>query len=121
MTDTCISCGHKANIHAAKSWACAECGKIQRVPLTAIQRECERILANVADLPVGQTITLADRAYDGFGGMKVKRHSADTLVFQRTGYIGRSRWADGLAQAYEEIEQYVTTGTLKEPSENSWF
>ena len=114
MTDTCVKCGHRANIFAASNWACAECGLIQRVPLTAVQRETERILANVADLPVGKTITLEDTAHDGFGGVVVKRHSRNTLVFQRQFSRERSRWADGLAQAYEEIETYVATGKLHE-------
>ena len=115
MKDTCVQCGHQANVLAASSWACSECGLIQRIPLTAIQRETERILANMADLPVGKSLTLEDIAHDGFGGMTVKRHSEKTFVFQRTGFIGRSRWADGLAQCYEELETYVLTGLLREP------
>jgi len=77
--------------------------------------EAQRILSNVADLPVGGTITLPDIANDGWGGMVVKRHSAKTLVFQREFMKGRSRWADGLAQALEDIEVYVATGKLHEP------
>ena len=93
----------------------------QRIHKTAAQRECERILANVADLPVGKTLTLADIAHDGLGGMVVKRHSRDTLVFQRVGSKERSRWADGLSQAYEEIEAYVLTGHLKNPDKVRGF
>lgn len=114
MTDTCGRCGHRANIKAAKQWACSECGLIQRVPLTVVEREVERILANVADLPIGKTILLEDTAHDGFGGVVVKRHSRETLVFQRQFSQERSRWADGLSQAYEEIEAYVQTGRLQE-------
>jgi hypothetical protein len=114
MTDNCVKCGHQATIHASANWACSECGLVQRVPLTAVQRETERILANVADLPIGKTITLADIAHDGLGGMVIKRHSRSTVVFQRQFSRERSRWADELAEAYDEIMVYVMTGKLHE-------
>lgn len=88
---------------------------MERKVMTKAELEVERILQNVADLPVGKTLTLADIAHDGFGGMVVKRHSRNTLVFQREHAHERSRWADGIAQAYEEIETYVNTGKLHEP------
>lgn len=81
--------------------------------------EVQRILANIADLPVGASLTLADIAHDGFGGMIVKRtrsgNATPTYVFQREFAHERSRWADGLAQAIEEVETYVNTGKLQEP------
>lgn len=88
---------------------------------TETQRECERILANVADLPIGKSLTLPDIAHDGWGGMVVKRYSRDTLVFQREGSSERSRWADGLSRSYEEIEHYVSTGKLPPAAKQQWF
>lgn len=84
--------------------------------MTPEQHEVQRILSNVADLPIGKCLTLAMRyTGDGLGGMIVKRSRRNTWVFQREFYIGRSRWADGLAQCLEEIEHYVKTGRLQEP------
>lgn len=77
--------------------------------------EVSRILANMADLPIGKQLLLADLAHDGFGGMVVKRHAKKTYVFQREFSRHRSRWADGLPDAMEEIRQYVRTGKLSEP------
>jgi hypothetical protein len=79
------------------------------------QLAVEHLLTRLSELPVGQSVVLADRAEDGFGGLLVKRHSPHTLVFQRTGYQGRSRWADGPDQAREELGSYVATGKLREP------
>ena len=113
MIDTCGRCGHRQSAGpGSETWACSECGLAQRIPMSAAQLETERILANVSDLPVGKSLTLADIAHDGFGGMIVKRHSPKTFVFQRTGSQDRSRWADGITQLYEEVEAYVMTGTL---------
>ena len=81
--------------------------------------EVRRILANVADLPIGGKLLLPDLANDGFGGMYVKRArtgtASKTWVFQREFYMGRSRWAHGLAECIEELETYVLTGHLREP------
>jgi hypothetical protein len=87
----------------------------QQSALTLRQLAVEHLLTRLAELPVGHSVVLADRAEDGFGGLLVKRHSKYTLVFQRTGYQGRSRWADGSDQAREEIAAYVETGKLREP------
>jgi hypothetical protein len=87
----------------------------RRAPLTPAQLAVEELLARLLALPVGQTIILPDRAADGFGGLMAKRHSKYTLVFQRTGFAGRSRWADGPEQAREELQSYVETGKLRAP------
>jgi hypothetical protein len=89
--------------------------KKEKPALTLAQLAIENLLTKLTELPVGASIVLADRAGDGMGGLLVKRHSQHTLVFQRTGYIGRSRWADGPDQARQEIKAYVQTGKLKEP------
>lgn len=83
--------------------------------LTGPQLAVESLLTQLAFLPIGQSIVLMDRAQDGAGGLLVKRHSPHTLVFQRTGFQGRSRWADGPDQAREELKEYVETGKLREP------
>lgn len=75
----------------------------------------QSILNKVASLSVGDSLRLEDKAHDGFGGMVVKRHSRNTLVFQREFAHHRSRWADGLAQCMEEIETFGLTGKLHEP------
>lgn len=100
--------------------------KPERTTLTKEQLETERILANVADLPVGKTITLLSAkqedpiAYDGFGGLVVKRHSNSTFVFQRQHDTERSRWADNLGEAYEEIAYWVEHGKLHPPTSERW-
>lgn len=85
------------------------------VVLSREDAEVMRILANVADLPVGKSLTLADSAYDGFGGMVIKRSSTKTYVFQREFSRERSRWADSLPDTIAEIRTYVRTGKLAEP------
>jgi hypothetical protein len=105
----CDECGSR-NGHT-------ECDKSQRVPMSAVQLEVERILANVTDLPIGKSLLLADIAHDGFGGVTVKRNSRYTVVFQRQFSRERSRWADNIQQVYEEIEAYVQTGKLREPDQ----
>jgi hypothetical protein len=87
----------------------------QRQPLTVAQLAVEHLLTRLSDLPVGHSVMLADRAEDGFGGLLVKRHAKHTLVFQRTGFKARSRWADGPEQAREELQSYITSGKLREP------
>jgi hypothetical protein len=87
----------------------------EKPALTLKQLAIEKILTELSDLPVGSSRVYRDLAGDGFGGLLVKRHSTHTLVFQRTGYIGRSRWADGPAQARQEIRTYLDTGKLREP------
>lgn len=79
--------------------------------------EVQLILANIADLQPGMSLTLADLAHDGFGGVVVKRSRAhgNPLVFQREFSRERSRWADSLADAMREVEVYVNTGKLHEP------
>ena len=89
--------------------------KQQKPALTVAQLAIENLLTKLSGLPVGSTVVLKDRAGDGFGGLMVKRHSQHTLVFQRTGFQGRSRWADGPDQAREEIAAYLNTGKLNEP------
>ena len=86
-----------------------------RRPLTLAQLAVENLLAQLVDLPVGKSVVLVDRAGDGFGGLRVKRHSQHTLVFQRTGSQEGSRWADGPDQAREELQAYVASGKLREP------
>jgi hypothetical protein len=90
-------------------------------PLTLAQLAVEHLLTRVESLPVGRAVVLADRAQDGFGGLLVKRHARNTLVFQRTGFQGRSRWADGPDQAREELRSYVETGKLNEPDQIKGF
>jgi hypothetical protein len=51
--------------------------------LTLAQLAVENLLTRLTALPVGQSVILADRAGDGFGGLVAKRHSEHTLVFQR--------------------------------------
>jgi hypothetical protein len=87
----------------------------EKPSLTLRQLAVENILTELSELPVGSSRVYRDLANDGFGGLLVKRISAHTLVFQRTGYIARSRWADGPNQAREEIRAYVNTGKLNEP------
>lgn len=79
-------------------------------------KEALRILENVADLPKGRSLTLSaiDNS-DGYGGCVVLHSRSGPYVFQREGYQGRSRWADNLSQALEEIEAWVNTGRLHEP------
>lgn len=84
-------------------------------PLTPDELAVEEMLSELMALPVGASRVFLDRAFDGFGGMVVKRHSAHTLVFQRQGFKARSRWADTHAEAREEIETYLDTGKLNEP------
>lgn len=84
-------------------------------PLTLAQLAVEHLLTRLQDLPVGASVTLADRADDGFGGLVVKRHARHTFVFQRSGFQARSRWADNPNQMREEIATYVATGKLNEP------
>ncbi len=84
--------------------------------------EAQRILANVADIPVGGNLMLADLAADGFGGMNVFRTRNGTWLFQREFYTQRGRFADGLSQCLEEIEFYVlSNGHLSGPDKNSWL
>ncbi len=86
------------------------------------QAEASRILANVADIPIGGSLQLADLAQDGFGGMNVFRTRKGTWLFQREFYNARGRFADGLAQALTEIEFYLTSnGHLSGPDKNSWY
>jgi hypothetical protein len=85
--------------------------------LTIAQLAVENLLTRLAELPVGQTVVLADRAGDGFGNLVVKRHAKHVLVFQRSGFRGRSRWADGPDEAREELEAYVNGGKLREPDQ----
>ena len=83
--------------------------------------EAQRILATVADIPVGGKLTLEDLAHDGFGGMNVFRSRKGTWLFQRADYTARGRFADGLAQCLREIEFYVTSGGhLSGPDKRSW-
>lgn len=83
--------------------------------LTLAELAVENLLTRLSDLPVGHSLVLADRAGDGHGSLMVKRHAKNTLVFQRTGFQGRSRWADGPDQAREELRTYVASGKLNEP------
>lgn len=87
----------------------------QREPMTPQQLDIEGLLAQLADLPVGWSVTLPDRANDGLGGLTAKRYSKYTLVFQRTGFLGRSRWADGPDEARRELQAYLDTGKLLDP------
>ena len=96
-------------------------GYRERPSLTAAQLAVEHLLTRLKELPVGQTVMLADRAQDGFGGLVVKKASPHTLVFQRSGFQGRSRWADGPEQAREELRSYVATGKLREPDNVKGF
>ena len=89
----------------------------QKQPLTVAQLAVEHLLTRLSELPVGHTVVLADRAEDGFGGLLVKRHAKHTLVFQRSIFRARSRWADGPDQAREELRAYVATGKLREPDQ----
>lgn len=50
--------------------------------LTLAQLAADDLLAQLADLPVGESIVLPDRT--GAGDLLVKRQSKYTLVFQRT-------------------------------------
>jgi hypothetical protein len=90
-------------------------GRKQKPALTMAQLAVEQLLTRLTELPVGRAVVLADRAEDGFGKLLVKRHSKHTLVFQRTNFMGRSRWADGPEQAREELQSYVESGKLREP------
>lgn len=89
----------------------SKCREPQR-PLTLAQLAAENLLVKIMELPVGSSLTLVDRAGDGLGGLRVQRHSKHTLIFQRTGYQGRSRWADGPDEAREQIAAYVASGRL---------
>jgi hypothetical protein len=92
-----------------------------RQPLTLAQLAVETLLTKLVDLPVAQSVVLADRAGDGFGGLLVKRHSRHTLAFQRTSFQGRSRWGDGPDEARVEFEAYVASGKIEEPDRiNGW-
>lgn len=86
-----------------------------RQPLTLAQLAVENLLTQLTELPVGKSVVLKDRAGDGFGGLRVTRHSEHTLVFQRVGHRGRSRWADGPDEVREELQTYIMSGKLKEP------
>jgi hypothetical protein len=92
-----------------------------RPALTTAQLAVENLLTQLTKLPVGQSIVLMDRAGDGFGGLVVKRHSRHTLVFQRSGFQGHSRWADRPDEAREEIAAYINTGKLHEPDNIKGF
>ena len=84
--------------------------------------EASRILANVADIPIGGSLQLADLAQDGFGGMNVFHTRKGTWLFQREFYTQRGRFADGLAQCLEEIEFYIlSNGHLSGPDQKGWL
>lgn len=82
--------------------------------------EASRILANVADIPIGGSLHLPDLAHDGLGGMNVFHTRRGTWLFQRELYTQRGRFADGLAQCLEEIEFYIlSNGHLSGPDRRS--
>ena len=85
------------------------------------QNEVHRILANIADLPRGGKLLLADLAHDGFGGMHVFHTSSGSYLFQREFYTARGRFADTKAHCIAEIEHYVDSGMLSGPDKNSWY
>jgi hypothetical protein len=95
----------------------------QKEPLTVAQLAVEHLLTRLAELPVGQSVVLADRAEDGLGGVLVRRHAKHTLVFQRAGAGSRERshWADGPDQARQELRAYVESGKLREPDRVKGF
>ena len=78
--------------------------------LSPTELEAQRILSNVADIPKGGKLTLADLAADGFGGMNVFRTQRGGWLFQREFYRARGRFADNLPECLEEIEFYLTSG-----------
>lgn len=82
--------------------------------MTLAQLAIENLLARLADLPVGRSVVLADRADDGHGGLLVRRESKHVLVFQRTNFQRRSHWAHGSDQAREQLRSYVASGKLRE-------
>jgi len=88
---------------------------------TTATPDLQRILSNIADIPIGKTIRLEDRAKDGFGGMIVKRSRRSTWVFQREFCNIRSRWADSLSDCLMEIDAYLGTGKLHEPDSVAGF
>jgi hypothetical protein len=83
--------------------------------LTIAQLAVEDLLTRLNLLEVGQEVILKDRAQDGFGGLRVRRKSKYSFIFQRTGFKERSRWADRPDEVREEIEEYFSTGKLREP------
>lgn len=90
--------------------------------LSPIDLEAQRILSNVADVPKGGKLTLADLAGDGFGGMNVFRTRRGGWLFQREFYTARGRFADNLPQCLDEIEFYLTSGGhLQGPDKNAGF
>lgn len=82
----------------------------QAIVMTPMELEAQRILSNVADIPMRGKLILADLAQDGFGGMNVFRTGSGGWLFQRERYTARGRFADNLAQCIEEIEFYLTSG-----------
>ena len=86
-------------------------------PLTLEQLALEGLLTRIRELQIGESLILPNRADDGLGGLVVKRHSRRTYIFQREGFVDRSRWADDADEERRELATYLATGKLNEPEE----